>query len=375
MIKKLLQFFVLILLILPQAALADTTPLRIGALIVLSGQYAMQGNAFREGMELAVSEINARGGIHGRKLELVVEDTGNLPVKALTASRRLLQLDGLIAAMTASYPELATGASEFQRRKIPVVHLWDASPDIEAMGEYIFGIGPWTPSAGEVSATFAIRNLASKKAVTLYIHDPWSQLVTGYFEKQFKALGGTILQSHGFNPQEQDFRAVFSKIRALKPDVIYCPIGDNIVPFYTQLRQQISDIPIISSDVIAEEHVRQAPTAFEGIYQSQMKDPHGEELARLSAIYSKKFNRPVALPWFVATAYDGVKLIASCAANAGPTPGDVRDCVAATTNFPGISQTLSFNPGGSSPQIESIFQIHNGRFAHQSGDLRGDLPG
>lgn len=233
----------LIILVLARTASADTDPVRIGALMVLTGQYAMQGNAFREGIELAIEEVNVRGGINGRQLELRAEDTGNLPTNALTASRRLLQTDGLIGAITTSYPELATGATELQRSKIPVIHLWDASRDIEAMGEYIFGIGPWTPSAGEVSAKFAVSNLGAKTAVTFHINDPWSQLVADYFEKQFIALGGTVLKSYSFNPQDTDFRTCFSKARALKPDVIYSPIGDNIVPFYTQLRQQIPELP------------------------------------------------------------------------------------------------------------------------------------
>jgi branched-chain amino acid transport system substrate-binding protein len=363
---NLIRKFVFLILVLARTASADTDPVRIGALMVLTGQYAMQGTAFREGIELAIEEINAGGGINGRKLELQAEDTGNLPGNALTASRKLLQAKGLLAAVTTSYPELATGAAEFQRNKIPVVHLWDASPDIEAMGEYIFGIGPWTPSAGEVSAKFAIGNLGARTVVTFHIHDPWSQLVTDYFEKQFRALGGKVLTSYAFNPQDTDFRTAFSKVRALKPDVIYSPIGDNIVPFYTQLRQQIPDVPVISSDVIAEEHIQRAPAVFEGIYQSQMKDPGGAELELIAAAYSKKFKRPMTLPWFVATAYDGVKLIAHCAQKVGSTPSSIRDCIAQTTNLPGVSQTLSFNPGGSSPQTERIFQLRNGKFVYQS---------
>ena len=234
------------------------------------------------------------------------------------------------------------------------------------MGEYVFGIGPWTPSAGEVGAKFAVGNLGAKTVVTFHINDPWSHLVAGYFEKQFMALGGTVLKSYSFNPQDTDFRAPFSKVRALKPDVIYSPIGDNIVPFYTQLRQQIPDVPVISSDVIAEEHIQHAPAVFEGIYQSQMKDPMGLELELRAVAYSKKFKRSMTLPWFVATAYDAVKLIAHCAQKAGSTPSSITNCIAQTTNLPGVSQTFSFNPGGSSPQTESVFQLRNGKFVYQS---------
>jgi branched-chain amino acid transport system substrate-binding protein len=362
---KLKRIFFFALLVLAHTARADTKPIRIGALMVLTGQYAMQGTAFREGIELAVAEINDTGGIGGKKLEFVPEDTGNLAVNALTAARRLLQVDGLVAVITTSYPELATGAAEFQRKKIPVVHLWDASPDIEAMGDYLFGIGPWTPSAGEVSARFAISNLKARTVVTFRINDPWSELVTGYFEQSFTAQGGRVLQSYSFNPQEQDFRTVFSKARGLRPDVIYSPVGDNIVPFYVQLRQQIPDIPVVSSDVIAEEHIRQAPVVFEGIYQSQMKDPSGPDFERVAIAYQKRFNKAMTLPWFVCTAYDGVKLLSFCAKKVGTNPAAVRDCIAETKNLSGVTQTFSFTPGGSSPQTESIFRLHKGLFVYE----------
>jgi branched-chain amino acid transport system substrate-binding protein len=362
---KLIRIFLCICLLLAQSALAETSPVRIGALIVLTGQYAMQGNAFREGIELAVEEINARGGIVGRPLEVLPEDTANLPVQALTAARKLLQVEGLVAAITTSYPELATGAAEFTRRRIPVVHLWDSSPEIEAMGEYLFGIGPWTPSAGEVAALFASRNLRAKTAVTFRVVDPFSELVTGYFEQVFRSHGGKVLESYAFNPHEQDFRSVFAKVRAHKPDVIYSPVGDNILSFYTQLRQQISDVPVISSDVIAEEHITQAPKVFEEIYQTQMMDPTGPAVEALASAYTRKFKKPMRLSWFVATAYDGTNLIANCVKQVGTDPSAIKDCISKTKGFFGVSQQLSFNSGGSSPQIARVFQIRKGSFEHE----------
>ncbi len=246
-----------------------------------------------------------------------------------------------------------------------MVHLWDASPDIEAMGEYLFGIGPWTPSAGEISAKFAIINLKAKTVVTVHMNDPWSKLVTDYFEKNFVAHGGKILQSYSFNPHEQDFRTVFSKVRALRPDAIYSPVGDNIVPFYTQLGQQIPNVPVISSDVIADEHIRQAPAVFEGVYQSQMKDPSGLEFEQVAIAYQKRFGKAMTLPWFVCTAYDSVNLIAGCVKTVGTTPTAIRDCIAATKDLRGVTQTLSFNVGGSSPQTESMFRVREGKFVYE----------
>ncbi len=359
-ISKILIFSILFstLFVVQLVCAEDSDSIKIGGLVVLTGQYAMQGSAFREGAELAVDEINSRGGLNGKKLELIIEDTANIPSQALTASRKLLN-DGVIAAITSSYPELATGAMEFQKHKIPVVHLWDSSPDIESMGDYIFGIGPWAPSSGEVSAKFAINQLQGKTAVIFHINDPWSELVARYFSDEFTRLGGKILNKFSFNPQENDFRTAFTKTRIQNPEVIYSPITDNIVSFYKQLKQSRFKGAVISSDVIADEHIEKDSVSFEGVYQSQMADPSVSQMMSMSDSYKRKYKKELTLPWFVATAYDGVKLIAHCATTNEVSSSIIHDCISKTQGLKGVSQTLSFNEGGSSPQIESIFKIKN----------------
>jgi branched-chain amino acid transport system substrate-binding protein len=338
---------------------ADQLPIKIGGLIVITGQYAMQGNAFLEGAQLAVDEVNQRGGIAGRPVEFRAEDTANLPMQALTAARKLISEDQIIAAISTSYPELATGANAFQKRGIPVVHLWDSSPDIESMGENLFAIGPWTPSNGETSARFAYRRLGAKTAVTISTSDPWSLLITDYFIGEFRKLGGKVLQSFSFDPQERDFRSAFAKVSNLGPDVVYAPVTDNLVPFYSQLRQTRIKSAIVTSDVVADEHIRQAPLAFEGIFISLMKDPSGPGISKLAVAYEKKFGRPMTLPWFVAVAYDGIHLITGCMEKVGAVSGKIRDCLASTHGIEGLTQTFSFTPGGSSPQFQSIFIVRN----------------
>lgn len=107
--------------------------------------------------------------------------------------------------------------------------------------------------------------------------------------------------------------------------------------------------------MISEEHVKHAPAVFDGIYQSQMGDPKGDKMVELSNSYARKLNKPLTLSWFVATGYDSVKLIAFCFKKVGPRPAAVRDCIANTKGLIGVSQTFSFNEGGTSPEQESVF--------------------
>jgi branched-chain amino acid transport system substrate-binding protein len=156
---------------------APTNPIKIGVLLALTGPYPLQGNAFKEGLALAEADINEHGGIGGVPIKLVIEDTANEAKHALSAAKKLATQDKVVAALMSSDPEARTGGMELQRARIPVIALWDSSPELDDMGDYIFGIGPWTPNSGEVSATFAHSQLRATQAVIINSVDPWAELV------------------------------------------------------------------------------------------------------------------------------------------------------------------------------------------------------
>jgi branched-chain amino acid transport system substrate-binding protein len=348
--------------VLAQPPTENRDEINIGALMAISGPYSMQIAAFKEGLELAAEQINSSGGINGKSIRLKIEDTANSSMTSVTAAKKLIEFDGIIAAFSTTFPEVSTGVLEFQKNKIPTIHLWDSSPEIELLGEYIFGVGPWTPSSGEVSASFASRELQAKSAAIFYTNDPWSKLVAQYFEEEFKNAGGKVIKSFSFNPQDSDFRAALVKTKSLAPEVVYSPISDNILPFYSQLKQANLKAKIISSDVIGEEHIKANPKAFEGIYMSNTKDLENVEMRAFSKLYEQKFKKQLAISWMTAIAYDGLSLIAQCIKKTGELPENINTCIAETRNFPGASRIISFNKGGSSPQPVSIFRIEKQKF-------------
>lgn len=346
-----------------KSALADDQSIKIGALLVLTGQYAMQGNAFREGIELAEDFINESGGIQGKKLKVIIEDTVNDPKKALSAAKKLASIDKVSAALMSSYPEYKTGGGEFQHQKIPAIALWDSSPELEQMGDYIFAIGPWAPSSGESAAEFAKNQLKATSAVIIASIDPWAELVAGYFENSFTRRGGKILQKIFLNPDTTDFRVIFTKIKSLKAEVIYAPITENISVFHAQKRALGISAPIISSDVIAEEHISKGPADFESVYQTGIKDPDNSRSNELYKKYQKKFSHPPTLPWFVSVAYDGVMILAQAIKEVGPSGEKINSYLYTLKDYPGTTQNFTFNSKRSAPQLAGMNQIKGGKFA------------
>jgi branched-chain amino acid transport system substrate-binding protein len=338
---------------------------RIGVLLALTGPYPLQGNAFREGIQLAEEEVNQSGGINGTRFRVFIEDTVNDPKNALTAAKKLIEQERVEAALMSSYPEYKTGGMEFERNKIPVIALWDSSPELDAMGEYIFGIGPWTPSSGAVSATFARKRLDAKSAVIINSVDPWAELVSSFFRDTFTSLGGTVVKEYQVNPGTADFRAILTNAKSKKVDVVFAPIIDHIPEFFRQKKNTGWSVPVISSDVIAQNHIAAAPEALEGVFQAKNKEP---ELATSDVLFRKylsKFGRQLELQWFLTTGYDGVMMLASALQAKYSRGISTGEFLYSLKEYEGVTQRFSFTPEGSAPQMAVMYKIRGGKFVFE----------
>lgn len=341
---------------------APTNPIKIGVLLALTGPYPLQGNAFKEGLALAEAEINEHGGIGGVPVKLVIEDTANEAKNALSAAKKLATQDKVIAALMSSYPEYRTGGMELQRARIPVIALWDSSPELDDMGDYIFGIGPWTPNSGEVSATFAHSQLRTTKAVIINSVDPWAELVADYFARDFTQLGGKVVKRLTVNPDTSDFRSILLQARNTNADVVFAPIIDHIPEFFKQRSTLNWSIPVISADVIAQHHIDAAGKTIEGVYQAKNREPSLESSSALLQRYRTTYHRDPPLPWFVTTAYDAVSMLAQAMRAGNLTGPSIKTYLSTLQGFKGVTQEFSFTPGGSAPQMAVMHRIVRGKF-------------
>lgn len=341
---------------------AELPPVKIGALLPLTGEFAMQAAAFQEGIRLAEDEINGGGGVGGRLIKVVFEDTHSDPKLANSAAKKLISIDRVIAGITTSYPETEIGGGHFQRAKIPSIGLWDSSPEIDAMGEYIFALGPWVPSGAEVGAKFAFTDLNARKVVIVNTVEPWSELISDLFAKNFERHGGKVVARFPLNPGGGDFRTVLTKIKAIAPDLIYAPLTDGIIPFHTQRTTAHITIPVMSADIISEEHITKRASTFENVYQSGIRDPERPKMRELAERYQKVYDRSLTMPWFVGTGYDALTLYAEAIRKVGPDAQKIKEFLYTVQDFPGAAQKISITPGGSSPYPSSMFQIKAGKF-------------
>jgi len=341
---------------------ADPRPLRLGALLHLTGEHAPTGQAFREGLELGMETVNREGRIPGKRLEIIFEDTRYLPLTASTAAMKLARQDEVLATFITTITETKSAAAELRSQRVPTLVLWDSSPQIEALGEYFFGIGPWAPASGERSAEFAWHELGARSAVVLNSNTEWSLHVTECFIRRFEALGGKVMLSEASNPDETDYRPLLQRAKARAADVWYVPIDGNIPPFFRQARNLGVSTPLITSDIITDELITAGDGAFEGIYQTMTADLDTPPVRALLAAYESRYGRPVTQAPFVAWGYDAVLLVAHAIRSGGTEREQIKDALHRVRNFPGVSGVITMNGRGSAPREIQVRQLRGGVF-------------
>ena len=203
----------------------ESDSITIGGIFPLSGNVSVYGVECKNGIDLAIEEINAAGGVNGKKFVLVSEDDEGNPDKTVNAFQKLTTKDGVkivIGSLTSGCTKAVT--SRAQAQKILQIAPAATAPDITDAGDYIFRACFIDPFQGTVGGKFAAENLAAKNAAILYdIGNDYSVGLTENFEKTFVSLGGKIVAKESYATNDKDFNAQLTKIKNSNPDVLYLP--------------------------------------------------------------------------------------------------------------------------------------------------------
>ena len=325
----------------------------------LTGEFALQGEAFRQGAELAGDIVNKDGGINGEKLEITFEDTQYKPLQSNTAAKKLAADKNVFGNIISTLTETKSAANVIEKNNLPSIVLWDSSPELDKAGDFIFSIGPWAPASGEKSAEFAVSNLKAKSAVIINVNTEWSVYVSQYFSDKFASLGGKILKQFAVDPNDQDYRSVILNAKNLNPDVIYAPIDSNILIFFKQVKNYDLNTAIITSDILDKELFDVGGNLFDGIYQSQTSVPDFPETLKLIKNFKLKYNKEPDYLMYSSWAYDGVMLLTEAIKRAGKDRTKIKNELYNIKDFQGASGFISFNSSGSAPREVRIFKVIN----------------
>ena len=326
---------------------ADTTgDILVGFYGSLTGDGASFGQSSREGAELAVDELNAAGGVLGRKLRLLVEDDQSKPEEASNAVTKLVTQNKVVAVIgeVASRRTLAA-APIAQRYQIPMITPASTNEKVTEVGDYVFRVCFIDPFQGEVLAKFAYNDLKARKVAILRDQSQdYSVGLTDSVAQHFARLGGQVLPPVSYSGGDADFKAALTRIRSEKPDVLFATGYYSEAAIITrQARELGMKMPILGGDGWVGDALQNGREALNNTYISNHYSGDNPDpiVQNFVTTYKKRFNRdPDAI---AALGYDAIKVLADSLTRAQSTEGPkLRDAIA-SADVPGVTGRLKMN--------------------------------
>ena len=327
-------------------------PFVIGAMDALTGVAESYGIPLQQAKLLAVEQINAEGGINGRELQIIFEDSKCAAQDAITAYRKLTDTDNVKIILGTTCSGAMLGAAPLAEAEgVVMLSASATSPDIAAAGDYIFrtAINDLQLGVDTGNAMWAdgVRSIATITESTDYAEGARRTSVA-----QFEKLGGTVLAGEAYASDTIDFRTQLTKLINAKPDAILLSAqgevsGGTIVkqarelaylgPIYSEIVPTAPDALSIAGE---------AATGLKAIVPNpNLSTSAGKDF--LSA-YKDRYGVVAPLPWFMGSAFDDVKIAAECISQTGDdqdTDG-FRDCLNEGTFSGAIGDDYSFDENG-----------------------------
>ena len=329
----------------------DDEPYRIGVMESLTGPGETYGTVANQAKQLAVEEINAAGGIDGRMIELVVEDSKCSAQDAITAYNKLTDVDGVKIILGTSCSGAMLGAAPLAEADGTIMFSGLATnPDIATAGDYIFRTSMSDAQLGVDTGNLlwaeGVRNLATITESTDY-----AEGVRRTSVEQFENKGGTVVAEERYASDVTDFRTQLTKLINANPDAIHLAAqsefaGGTIVK---QLRELGYDGQIYTEVVpigaTALEIAGDAATGLKAVTADL--DPANNKAQEVLANFRAKYDY-VTLPWYLGSAYDDVYITAECLKQTedDQDADGFRDCLYDITWSGAIGNSYSFDSNG-----------------------------
>lgn len=316
-----------------QAGSSDT--IKIGANFEMTGNVANYGQATLDGLNLAIEEINAAGGVNGKKLEVVSADNKSEAAEAVNAATKLISDDNVkvivgpaVTANVIAESQVATDA------KIPVIAPDATSPDVTVengqVKPFIFRSCFIDPQQGSVMAKFASENLKAKTAV-VYVDNSsdYSKSLGKVFKEQFEKAGGQVVMEQAFLAKDQDFKATLTSIKTANADVLFVPAYyEEVGKIVKQARELGITSPILGTDGWDDSKVADiaGTEALNNTYFSTHYSDKDESVKPFIDAFTKKYGHAPNV--FAALGYDAGKMLAEAIKNANSDdPEKIRDAI------------------------------------------------
>ncbi|HEY0206331.1 MAG TPA: ABC transporter substrate-binding protein [Acetobacteraceae bacterium] len=344
-------------------------PVQVGAIEILSGPNSAYGTAIRAGLELALDEVNAKGVLGGRKINLIIEDSAGNKDQAINAARKLIGRDKVVAIIgpTLSNEMFAAGPVA-NERKIPIIGTSTTAVGITGIGPYVFRTS--LPESDVIPVTLARAKARGVKTIALMYanDDAFSKSGFDTMKAAAEKAGLNIVTIESFGSKDTDFSAQLTKVKGLHPDAIgISALVEPVSGVLLQARQLgfgKETLFVGGNGSNSPKLGEIAGPAADGLLVGSpwfvgKDDPVNQAfVSKFKAKYGKEPDQ------FAAQAYDCMGILANAIDRAGAAePEKIKEALM-TTTYDGVMGPFTFTPGRDPASTEGVvvLAMQGGKF-------------
>lgn len=358
------------------AAAAAGEPLWFGVSGPLTGPSAQYGAQWKKGFDLALDQINAAGGVKGRPLRYVFEDSQNDPRQSIAIAQKFVADPKILIELgDFSSPASMAASPIYQRAGLVQFGFTNSHPDFTRGGDFV-----WSNSISQAEeqpnvADFAVTSLKLKRLAVLHLNTDWGRTSKDIFVKAAKERGAEVVATEGYLPDEKDFRSTLVRVREANPD------GIVLISYYADgaaIARQLKPVgltqPVVAvGSVYSPKFLELGGEAVNGVYTRANffpAEPRPEVQGFVAAYRAKYQEEPDA---FSAYAYDAV-LVAQRVIEAGGTDRTaIRDAFPRVKDIPSVI----FGKATFDPETRRVSGVRNVKLVVRDGAFAlwdGSLP-
>ena len=322
-----------------QTGPAKGDPIYLGVSGPLTGPNAQYGAQWKQGFDLALDEVNGAGGINGRPLAYIFEDTQSDPRQSVAVAQKFVADSRIVAELgDFSSPASMAASPIYQKAKLVQFGFTNSHPDFTKGGDYMWSNSVSQADEQPLSAAYAVKRLGLKKIAVLHLNTDWGRTSKDIFVKAAKDMGAEVVAVEGYMADEKDFRSTLVRVRDAKPD------GLMLVSYYSdaaliarQVKQSGLNLPMVAaSSVYSPKFVELGGDAVEGVYTASRyfpEDPRPQVRNFVTKFKAKYDKEPDA---FNAYAYDTIILMAQVMRESGTDRKAIHDGLAKVKDVPSV---------------------------------------
>jgi branched-chain amino acid transport system substrate-binding protein len=342
------------------SARADTV--KIGLLAPITGSWASEGQEMKRNIELLAAEANAKGGVLGKQIEVVIEDDGGDPRTASLAAQRLTT-QGVVAVI-GTYGSAVTEATQNIFDEAGIIQIANGSTAVRLTEKSLkdfLRTCPRDDEQGRVGA-MVLEKMKAKKIALLHDSSAYSKGLADEINALLKVKSLNVVFFDALTPKEQDYSAILTKLKAAGPDVVfftgYYPEAGLLLK---QKKQMGWNVPFIGGDAINNPDLvkiagKEAAAGFQFLSPPVPKDLDTAESKSYVASYQKKYGEAPQSIYGV-LAGDGFRVVVKAIEMAKSTSGDkIRSALGQIKDFPGYTGKIAFNAKGD--RVGELYRVY-----------------